>query len=607
MITNEKNSKKTNLGNEILTKIKIDSEKIHSHDYHNNNRSLEEILLNDFRVTQQQLNDAKLEQSTTKRTLFEILVENESIQEIDMLKALSIHLNLEYRPTFPIQDINPKLIQNLNISFCLQHMFVPIAEDEMYIIVAIANPLNIINIDDLRILLKKNIKCIVCPKDLIESAINNVFERQELVDQNKGLTADDEIDGIEGLDVAHNILQDNEEAPVRKEVTAIIRRSISEKASDIHIEPFEDRVSVRFRIDGRLREVRVIPKKYQSSVSTRIKILAKLNIAESRLPQDGRITLKVGTREIDVRVSTLPIKFGERIVLRILDKSGGLPNLEDIGLPKALLKNFKQIINQKHGIILVTGPTGSGKTTTLASALMHINKPDISIITVEDPVEIQLPGVSQVEVNEKAGLTFAAALRSILRQNPNVILIGEIRDSETAQIAVQASITGHLVFSTLHTNDTAASVTRLVDFGIEPFQITTAVVAILAVRLVRKVCFQCREEANYTNEELNLIGLTKSATSGKILYKAKSGGCPACKASGYSGRIGIYELLIFDDPIRNFVLKSSDGASLKKMCIQRGMKTLSDSAQERFINGETTLEEALYATQTEHEHTEEVI
>ena len=308
-----------------------------------------------------------------------------------------------------------------------------------------------------------------------------------------------------------------------------------------------------------------------------------------------------------MRVSTLPIKFGERIVLRILDKSGGLPNLDDIGLPKALLKNFKQVINQKHGIVLVTGPTGSGKTTTLASALMHINKPDVSIITVEDPVEVQLPGVSQVEVNDRAGLSFAAALRSILRQNPNIILIGEIRDAETAQIAVQASITGHLVFSTLHTNDTAASVTRLVDFGIEPFQITTAVVAILAVRLVRKVCMNCREQTTHTAEELNLFGLTTKQTAGKVFYKARDGGCPNCKTSGYSGRIGIYELLVFDEHVRNFVLKSSDGASLKKMCVQRGMKTLRDSAQERFLNGETTLEEALYATQAEHEQENEVI
>jgi general secretion pathway protein E len=607
MTNKQDNTNNSDAVNNIFSKIKATRENIDANEYSSKNRNMEDILHNDFRISQNQIEDALLEQKATNRSLSEILIENELILEVDMLKALAIHLNLEFRDNFPFHEINPKLISKLNISFCLQHMFIPISEDDLNVTVAVANPLDTVSIDDLRVLLNKNIKRIVAPKDLVEAAINNVFERQELVDQNKGLTADDEIDGIEGLDVAHNLLQDNEEAPVRKEVTAIIRRSISEKASDIHIEPFEDRVSVRFRVDGRLKEVRVIPKKYQSSVSTRIKILAKLNIAESRLPQDGRITLKVGTREIDVRVSTLPIKFGERIVLRILDKSGGLPNLDDIGLPKALLKNFKQVINQKHGIVLVTGPTGSGKTTTLASALMHINKPDVSIITVEDPVEVQLPGVSQVEVNDRAGLSFAAALRSILRQNPNIILIGEIRDAETAQIAVQASITGHLVFSTLHTNDTAASVTRLVDFGIEPFQITTAVVAILAVRHVRKVCMNCREQTTHTAEELNLFGITSKQSAGKVFYKARDGGCPNCKTSGYSGRIGIYELLVFDEHVRNFVLKSSDGASLKKMCVQRGMKTLRDSAQERFLNGETTLEEALYATQSEHEQENEVI
>ncbi|BBH52573.1 GspE/PulE family protein [Fluviispira sanaruensis] len=587
---------------DILSKITLKKSVEEYPELLNKNKTFEDILIEKFRITQKQIDEALIEQATNNIHIGDILVENDVLQETDKAKALAIFLNLEFQEHFPYNEINPKIIRNLNISFCLQHMILPIAEDDLNVTVAVSNPLDTISIDDLRVILNKNIKRIVAPRDFIEGAINNVFERQELADQGKGLTADDDIGGIEGLDVAHNLLQDNEEAPVRKEVTAIIRRSITEKASDIHIEPFEDRVSVRFRIDGRLREVRVIPKKYQSSVTTRIKILAKLNIAESRLPQDGRITLKVGTREIDVRVSTLPIKFGERIVLRILDKSGGMPDLDDIGMPKMLLKNFKTIINQKHGIVLVTGPTGSGKTTTLASALMSINKPDVSIITVEDPVEIQLPGVSQVEVNEKAGLTFAAALRSILRQNPNIILIGEIRDSETAQIAVQASITGHLVLSTLHTNDTAASVTRLVDFGIEPFQITTAVVGILAVRLVRKVCQTCRVQTVHTAEELGLLGLSAKQTEGKVFYKAKENGCQACKSSGYSGRIGIYELLVFDEHIRNFVLKSSDGASLKRMCVQRGMKTLRDSAQERFLKGETTLEEALFATQTESDN-----
>ncbi|MES2614744.1 MAG: ATPase, T2SS/T4P/T4SS family [Bdellovibrionota bacterium] len=564
-------------------------------------KSLKEILIEQNKHIQKKLEDILPDdQSESEEEIVGILLENEIISESSLLAAFSVQYDIPFQETISFRDLNPQLVKNLNMQFCLQNLIVPIDENEFSVTLAVNTPLNIESVDFLQSFFRKSIKRVLVPKAVIDAAINNMFERVDLSEQTaQGLTNEDEIEGIEGLDVAHNLLDDNEEAPVRKEVTTIIRRSITEKASDIHIEPFEDRVSVRFRMDGHLKEVRIIPKKYQSSITTRIKILAKLNIAESRLPQDGRITLKVGSRDIDVRVSTLPIKFGERIVLRILDKSGGLPPLEKIGMPAQLLKNFQTLVQQKHGIVLVTGPTGSGKTTTLASALMSVNKPDVCIITVEDPVEIQLPGVSQVEVNDKAGLSFAAALRSILRQNPNIILIGEIRDAETAQIAVQASITGHLVFSTLHTNDTASSVTRLVDFGIEPFQITTAVLGILAVRLVRKICMECREVTQYTTEQLNLIGLTQEKIKGKTLYKAHDSGCPQCKNTGYSGRIGIYELMVFDDAIRNFVLKSSDGASLKRLCMQRGMKTLRDSIHERLLNGETSLDEALHGTQDE--------
>jgi general secretion pathway protein E len=356
---------------------------------------------------------------------------------------------------------------------------------------------------------------------------------------------------------------------------------------------------VRFRIDGRLKEMRTIAKKYQSSVATRLKILGKLNIAESRIPQDGRISLKVGGRECDIRVSTLPTKFGERIVMRILDKSSGIRDLDKMGLPDKLLVQYEKALQNKNGIILVTGPTGSGKTSMLASTLMSINKPDVNIITVEDPVEISLPGVGQVEVNEKAGLSFATGLRSILRQDPDIVLIGEIRDAETAQIAVQAAMTGHLVLSTLHTNDTASSVTRLTDLGVQAFQITTTVNAVLAVRLLRRLCLTCRETTVHTPEELALLSLTPERVVGRKLYKARPNGCSACRGNGYSGRAGIYELLVFDDPVKNFVLQSADGSGLRRLAISRGMTTLRDSAAERVMSGESSLEEALYATQME--------
>lgn len=564
---------------------------------------LKDVLLEKHPTLAKRINDL-IQDSGVKSdaALAKLLIEKGIIDEIELFKAYSDLFDIPYIETLNSSEIDAQLVKNLNISFCMKNLIVPIAQDDQSVTLAINDPFDTTNLDYIRLIFNKNLKRVLCQKTQIEEITNNLFERVDVQEGGaKGLgQGEGEDDYIEGLDVAHDLLvEDTEEAPVRREVTMLIRRGISERASDIHIEPFEDRVAVRFRIDGRLREVRVIPKKYQSSVATRIKILAKLNIAESRIPQDGRISLKVGNREIDMRVSTLPIKYGERIVLRILDKSSGVPALRDMGLPPDVLKNFETLISQPHGIILVTGPTGSGKTTTLAAAITQVNKPDISIITVEDPVEIQMPGVSQVEVNERAGLTFAAALRSILRQNPNVILIGEIRDSETAKIAIQAAITGHLVFSTLHTNDTAASVPRLVDFGIEPFQISTAVIGILAVRLVRRLCVSCRVETEYTKEELKTLDITPQQIVGKKLYKANKEGCQACKNTGYRGRMGVYELLVLNDTIRNFILKNIDGLSIKKLAIKMGMKTLRESAQERFLNGETSLVEARYATQTE--------
>jgi len=563
-------------------------------------KTLGEILVERKKITEEQLREALRQQSVRGEKVGKILVDSEIIEQHELLQSLAIQLELPYIDVLPYNEIDSELVKNLSIQFCMQNLVVPVSRDESGVTVAVNDPLNVSSVDDLRLILGTNIYRIVCPKNVIENAINSVFERQDLSGERGSGLDNEEDDDLEGLDDSQDLLHDVEEAPVRREVSTIIRRAISDRASDIHIEPFEERVSVRFRIDGRLREIKTIPKKYQSSVATRIKILGKLNIAESRIPQDGRISLRVGGRDCDVRVSTLPTKFGERIVMRILDKSQGVRDLSKFGMPEKIFKAFEQLLGQKHGIILVTGPTGSGKTSTLAASLMYINKSDINIITVEDPVEVALPGVGQVEVNEKAGLTFAAGLRSILRQDPDVVLIGEIRDSETAQIAVQAAMTGHLVLSTLHTNDTASSVTRLSDLGIEQFQITTTVLGVLAVRLMRKLCLTCREAVTHSAEELSLMGITPDRTVGKKLYRARNQGCSACKNTGYTGRIGIYELLVFDDAVRNFILKSVDGAGLRKVAVAKGMTTLRDSAAERFLAGETSLEESMHATQMEH-------
>ncbi|NBO39015.1 type II secretion system protein GspE [bacterium] len=563
-------------------------------------KTLGEILVERKKITEEQLREAlRIQvQRGGQQKVGQILLESELVDQTDILQGLAQQLELPYLDLLPINDIDAELVRDLSIGFCSQNLVMPISRDSTGVTVAVNDPLNISAVDDLRLILGSTIFRVVCPKSTIESAINNVFERQDMSrETNQGL-ATEEGDDLAGLEEATDLLHDTEDAPVRREVSTIIRRAISEKASDIHIEPFEDRVSVRLRVDGSLREVRTIPKKYQANVTTRIKILGKLNIAESRIPQDGRISLRVGGRDCDVRVSSLPTKFGERIVMRILDKSSGVRELS-ASLPEKVMRPFEALIHSKHGIVLVTGPTGSGKTSTLASSLMHINKPDVNIITVEDPVEVALPGVGQVEVNEKAGLTFAAGLRSILRQDPDVVLIGEIRDSETAQIAVQAAMTGHLVLSTLHTNDTASSVTRLADLGVEPFQITTTVLGVLAVRLMKRVCVTCRELTTHTPEELALLNLTPERVAGKKLYKARPNGCSSCKNLGYSGRAGIYELLVFDEAIRQQIVKSVDGAALRKIAMTRGMTTLRDSAAERFMNGETTLEEALQKTQVD--------
>jgi len=564
-------------------------------------KTLGEILVDRKKITDEQLREAlKIQQLRGgMQKVGQILLESELVDQSDILQGLAIQLELPYLEHLPINDIDAELVRDLSIGFCSQNLVVPVSRDATGVTVAVFDPLNVSAVDDLRLILGSTIFRVVCPKQTIESAINSVFERQDMSrEANQGL-ANDDTDDLAGLEEATDLLHDTEDAPVRREVSTIIRRAISEKASDIHIEPFEDRVSVRFRVDGSLREVRTIPKKFQANVTTRIKILGKLNIAESRIPQDGRISLRVGGRDCDVRVSALPTKFGERIVMRILDKSSGVRELAAMGMPERIFKAFESLIHSKHGIVLVTGPTGSGKTSTLASSLMHINKPDVNIITVEDPVEVALPGVGQVEVNEKAGLTFAAGLRSILRQDPDVVLIGEIRDSETAQIAVQAAMTGHLVLSTLHTNDTASSVTRLADLGVEPFQITTTVLGVLAVRLMKRVCVTCREITTHTPEELALLGLTPERVAGKKLYKARVNGCSSCKNLGYAGRAGIYELLVFEDAVRQQIVKSVDGAALRKIAMSRGMTTLRDSAAERFINGETTLDEALHKTQVD--------
>ncbi len=383
------------------------------------------------------------------------------------------------------------------------------------------------------------------------------------------------------------------EAPIIQLVNMLIVQGVKDRASDIHIEPNEKGLLIRFRIDGMLHDIRTLPNTIKSAVISRIKILAKMDIAERRLPQDGRFQVKFGTREVDLRVSTIPTVLGEKAVLRLLDKSKGLIKLEQLGFIPEQLEEFKSIISKSYGIILLTGPTGSGKTTTLYAALNKVNSKDKNIITVEDPVEYKLARVNQIQIKPKINLTFANTLRSILRQDPDIIMVGEIRDSETAQIAVQASLTGHLVFSTLHTNDAASALTRLIDMDIETFLISSSVIGVIAQRLVRVICEKCKEE--YIPGEDVLSGLNikgNSKDDGKVkLYRGT--GCPSCKNTGYYGRTSIYELIVLDEEIRSLIISKTSSNVIKDAAIKKGMKTLKDSGLEKVMQGITTIEEVL--------------
>jgi general secretion pathway protein E len=400
------------------------------------------------------------------------------------------------------------------------------------------------------------------------------------------------------LEEPQDLLDTDDEAPIIRLVNSLLFRAAKERASDIHIEPMERELLVRFRIDGVLEEIIKPPKRYQNSIVSRVKVMGQLNIAEKRLPQDGRIRIKLAGRDIDIRLSTIPCTFGERIVMRLLDKNTTLLDLTDIGMARETMLGMDAVIKRSHGIILVTGPTGSGKTTTLYAALSRINTPDLNILTVEDPVEYQLQGIGQMAINPKIGLTFAAGLRSFLRQDPDVIMVGEIRDRDTAEIAIQASLTGHLVFSTVHTNDAASAITRLVDMGVEPFLVASSLTAVMAQRLVRRVCRDCREAYQPTAEELKEVGLTPEAVAragNPPIYRAK--GCEVCGRNGYRGRTGIYELLLVDDDIRQLALKNTDSSTIKRAGVKKGMRTLLDDGARKVLAGETTLAEVLSVTQ----------
>jgi general secretion pathway protein E len=456
---------------------------------------------------------------------------------------------------------------------------------------------------------------VLVPGGKILEAINKIYARQESgVELGEGEEGEMAGEAEELTD----ILDLTDEAPIIRWVNSIMFQAVKERASDIHVEPREKELIVRYRVDGDLREAKRANRNYVNSILSRVKIMAGLNIAEKRLPQDGRIRRKIAGKDIDMRVATAPGVNGERITIRLLDRSSVLHDLQDIGFGDDHLAVIDDLIHRPHGIILVTGPTGSGKTTTLYACLSKINTPDLNILTVEDPVEYQLEGITQVPINPKIDLTFASVLRSYLRHDPDVIMVGEIRDGETAAMAIQASLTGHLVFSTVHTNDAAGAITRLVDMGIEPFLVASSLVGLLAQRLCRRLCIECRELYKPTEAELSEVGIDPQGFfAGTVrvaplrskytppprgmLYRARDGGCPKCSKSGYIGRMGIYELLLMDNEIRQLALKNTDSNSIKAAAIASGMRTLRDDGAAKVMAGVTTIEEVMMVTTADQE------
>ena len=559
---------------------------------------LGQILLREKKITEEELQKALEAQQASQEKLGRLLVNLGYVSEDDMVQILSKQLGIPYLPLSEYSE-TPPLEINFNLKFMQHHKFFPLELNENELSVVMADPLDVATIDALKLVSGCDEIKVCLGK---ESEIQAAFERYYGAG---GSTMEKIIEGISEEDLQYvtdehdedeNQLRDMaQEAPVIKLVNLIISKAVQDNASDIHLESFENQLKVRYRIDGILYDSESPPKRLQAAIISRIKIMAEMNIAERRLPQDGRIRIRVMGKKIDLRVSTIPTIHGESVVMRILDRSNTLMDLADFGFPDKTRNQFEALIRKPHGIVLVTGPTGSGKTTTLYGALNKLNSPDKKIITVEDPIEYQLPGVNQIQVKAKIGLTFASGLRSIVRQDPDIIMVGEIRDLETAEIAIQSALTGHMVFSTLHTNDAPGAITRLLDMGVEHYLAASCLEGVLAQRLVRVICPDCKERVFLDKRAVKAMGVNDSAELN--IYKGR--GCRECNFTGYRGRIGIYELLIIDENIRQLILAKTSSAIIRRKAIEQGMRTLRDDGWDKVRQGITTVEEVLRVTQAE--------
>ena len=557
---------------------------------------VERILLRHKKITEKALEEVKTNNLHTGSYLGKTLTDHGYIHTQSLLETLSTELRLPYikKGQYPKSGLP---VEGLTITetFLREKIIFPLQIKDDTLIVAVYDPFDLYTIEDLKVSLGKNIRVVLSSEQDILESIETYYGEEDGSAMNRmvGDIQDDDLHGLDTLDDSTEHIRDMaSEAPVIKLVNHIISQAIETRASDIHLEPFEEDLSLRYRIDGILHPMEPPPKRLSSAITTRIKIMSKLDISERRLPQDGRIKLKILGKDIDMRVSTLPTLYGESVVMRILDRDNLVLDLSQMGFPEKELRLIEGLIKKPYGKFLVTGPTGSGKTTTLYAGLSKINTPDKKIITIEDPVEYQMRGINQIHVKSQIGLNFADGLRSIVRQDPDVIMIGEIRDPETADIAIQAALTGHLVFSTVHTNDAAGAVTRLLDMGIENFLISSALLGVLAQRLVRVICPDCKEEATLTptlEAEMGLLHKEKVK-----VYSGK--GCKACSNTGFRGRCGIYELLVVDDSIRELILKKSTAQTICDQARKMGMRTLREDGWDKVVKGITTVEEILRVT-----------
>jgi general secretion pathway protein E len=560
-----------------------------------------EILVGLGVITPQQLEEYKRASAAQNMSLETYLIANNIVREADVSRARAQKFNLPFYETISDKMTDPEMLSKIPLKFLRENIVIPIKGPEDQIIIVLSDPLNYQAADELDLIFGGKTKRSIASKASIIEAINKFYPLEGAKEMIEELEEDKELSaGVDfGAIREEDILGMASEAPIIKLVNHIMYQAVKRDASDIHMEPFEKELHVRYRIDGILYPVMTPPKRAQAAITSRIKIMANLNIAEKRQPQDGRINLKIADKPIDIRVSVLPVTFGERIVLRLLDKSRTFAGLADLGFSERDFRVIMHSIEQPNGIILVTGPTGSGKTTTLYSVLNKLNRPEVNIITVEDPVEYQMAGIGQVQVKEHIGLTFAAALRSILRQDPDIVMIGETRDVETAQIAIQAALTGHLVLSTLHTNSAAATITRLIDMGIEPFLIASTLLSVTAQRLVRKLCKYCKRPYNPDPDVLKRLKI--SPEEGKKITFYQAVGCDECLKTGYKGRMALFEIMVMTSTIAHLTMERVDAARIQQAAVKEGMTLLLEDGVRKVAMGLTTLEEVLSVAATTQE------